>query len=270
MNSSRERLFLASRHWRNKMRKAYIAGNWKMNMTATEGREYAKALLAAVKEKGADVKMMVAPPFVTIPAVLEVLKDSPIIVAAQNMADHKSGAYTGEVSPLMLKDLGVNTVILGHSERRQYYGETNEIINGKILLALECGMDVVYCVGETLEEREAGKLEEVLSSQIEVGLKDVDASAMSHITIAYEPVWAIGTGKTASAEDADSAHLFIRETVERLYSNDIAENLIIQYGGSVKAGNVKALMAKENIDGALVGGASLSVEQFLPILTFNK
>lgn len=252
------------------MRKAYIAGNWKMNLTPSEGAAYASALKKACEQAGADVKIMIAPSFVSIPAVLEAVKGSDIIVAAQNMADHKSGAYTGEVSPLMLLDLGVKTVILGHSERRQYYGETNESINKKILLALELGMDVVYCVGETLEEREAGKLEEILSAQLAVGLKDVAPQDMSRITIAYEPVWAIGTGKTATPEDADDAHCFIRKTVASLYSKDIAEKLIIQYGGSVKAGNVKALMAKENIDGALVGGASLSVEQFLPIITYNK
>lgn len=252
------------------MRKAYIAGNWKMNMTPSEGKAYAAALRKACEEAGADVKIMIAPPFVTIPAVLEAVKGSNIIVAAQNMADHKSGAYTGEVAPAMLLDLGVKTVILGHSERRQYYGETNEIINGKVLLALEMGMDVDLCVGETLEEREGGKLEEVLEAQLRVGLKNVKAEEMDRITIAYEPVWAIGTGKTATPEDADVAHAYIRGVIASMYSKDIAEKLIIQYGGSVKAGNVKALMAKENIDGALVGGASLSVEQFLPIITFNK
>ena len=214
--------------------------------------------------------MMIAPPFVTIPAVLEAVKGTGIIVAAQNMNDHKSGAYTGEVSPEMLKDLGVNTVILGHSERRSYYGESDEFINRKVLLAIEEGMDVVLCVGETLEERESGRLEAVLSSQLEGDLKDVKASDMARITIAYEPVWAIGTGKTATPEDADSAHAFIRGRIAEMYSSDIAQNLIIQYGGSVNASNVKALMAKENIDGALVGGASLSVEKFLPIITFNK
>ena len=270
MNSSKERPFPASRHWRNKMRTPYIAGNWKMNMTPSEGAKYAAELRKAVEDAKADVKVMVAPPFVTIPAVVEALKGSSIIVAAQNMANHTSGAYTGEVAPAMLKDLGVNTVILGHSERRSYYAESDEFINSKVLLAIQEGMDVVLCVGETLEEREAGKLEEVLSRQIKVGLKDVSADQMSHITIAYEPVWAIGTGKTATPEDADSAHAFIRDTVKDLYNNDIAENLIIQYGGSVKANNVKALMAKENIDGALVGGASLSVDLFLPIITFDK
>ena len=251
-------------------RRPYIAGNWKMNLVPSEAKKYAAELAAAYKESGADCKCMIACPFVDLPGVVEAVKGSDIIVAAENMADHKSGAYTGEVSPLMLQDLGVNTVILGHSERRQYYGETNEVVNGKVLLALECGMDVDLCVGETLEEREGGKLEEVLTAQLEVGLKGVKPEEMAKITIAYEPVWAIGTGKTATPEDADNAHAFIRETVARLYSKDIAEKLIVQYGGSVKAENVKALMAKENIDGALVGGASLSVDKFLPIIAFNK
>ena len=251
-------------------RRPYIAGNWKMNLVPSEAKKYAAELAAAYKESGADCKCMIACPFVDLPGVVEAVKGSDIIVAAENMADHKSGAYTGEVSPLMLQDLGVNTVILGHSARRQYYGETNEVVNGKVLLALECGMDVDLCVGETLEEREGGKLEEVLTAQLEVGLKGVKPEEMAKITIAYEPVWAIGTGKTATPEDADNAHAFIRETVARLYSKDIAEKLIIQYGGSVKAENVKALMAKENIDGALVGGASLSVDKFLPIIAFNK
>ena len=241
-----------------------------MNMTPSKGAQFAKDLAETAAKAGADVKIMIAPPFVTIPAVAEAVKGTGIIVAAQNMNDHTSGAYTGEVAPDMLKDLGVNTVILGHSERRTYYKESDEFINKKVLLAIQEGMDVVLCVGETLEEREAGKLEQVLSTQLEGDLKDVSAADMKHITVAYEPVWAIGTGKTATPEDADSAHAFIRSKIAEMYSSDIAENLIIQYGGSVNASNVKALMAKENIDGALVGGASLSVEKFLPILTFNK
>lgn len=251
-------------------RKPYIAGNWKMNLTPSEAKKYATDLVKACKDSGTNVKVMIAPSFVSIPAVLEAVKDSDIIVAAQNMASHTEGAYTGEVSPLMLKDLGVNTVILGHSERRQYYGETDEIINSKVLLALKEKMDVILCVGETLLERESGKLEEVLKRQLEVGLKNVSELEMASITIAYEPVWAIGTGKTATPEDADNAHAFIRSTVASLFSKSIAEKLIIQYGGSVKSENVKALMAKENIDGALVGGASLSVDKFLPIIAYNK
>ena len=252
------------------MRRPYIAGNWKMNLTPSKGAEFAASLAAAVDKAGADVRVMVAPSFASLPAVLNAVKGSSITVAAQNMADHLSGAYTGEVSGEMLKDLGVNTVILGHSERRQYYGETDSIVNGKVKLALSLGMEVIMCIGETLEEREAGKLEEVLSRQVKVGLSDVSAEDMKSITIAYEPVWAIGTGKTATPEDADAAQAFIRGCVKDIYSEDVANNLIIQYGGSVKAGNVKALMAKENIDGALVGGASLTLEQFLPIVTFNK
>lgn len=252
------------------MRRPYIAGNWKMNLTPSEGKAYASALAEAVKKAGADCRVMIAPSFVSLPGVVEAVKGSDITVSAQNMADHLSGAYTGEVSPEMLLDIGVNTVILGHSERRQYYGETDEIINGKVLLAISLKMEVILCVGETLEERESGKLEEVLKRQIEIGLKDVLPAEMDKITIAYEPVWAIGTGRTATPEDADAAHAFIRRTVAALYSDDIANNLIIQYGGSVKPGNVRALMAKENIDGALVGGASLKLDDFLPIITFNK
>ncbi|WP_319755764.1 triose-phosphate isomerase [uncultured Sphaerochaeta sp.] len=250
------------------MRKPYIAGNWKMNMTPSEGAAFAKELAKAVE--GTNTKVMVAPPYVTIPAVLEALKGSEIIVAAQNMSDNLKGAFTGEVSATMLKDLGVTNVILGHSERRALYGETDAFINRKVLLALAEGMDVDLCIGETLEEREAGKLEEVLSRQVEEGLKGVSAEQMKHITLAYEPVWAIGTGKTATPEDADAAHAYVRSLVEKLYNKGVAEELIIQYGGSVKASNVKALMSKEHIDGALVGGASLSVEQFLPIVNFDK
>ena len=250
------------------MRKPYIAGNWKMNMTPSEGKAFAKELVKALE--GSSVKVMVAPPFVTIPAVLEAVKGSSIIVAAQNMSDNLSGAFTGEVSAKMLKDLGVTNVILGHSERRALYQENDQFINRKVLLALSEGMDVDLCIGETLEEREAGKLEEVLTRQVTEGLKGVSAEQMKHITLAYEPVWAIGTGKTATPEDADAAHAFVRSLVAKLYTKGVAEELIIQYGGSVKASNSKALMSKEHIDGALVGGASLSVEQFLPIVKFDK
>ncbi len=250
------------------MRKPYIAGNWKMNMTPSEGKAFAAELVKALE--GSSVKVMIAPPFVTIPAVLEAVKGSSVIVAAQNMSDNLSGAYTGEVSAKMLKDLGVTNVILGHSERRALYQENDQFINRKVLLALSEGMDVDLCIGETLEEREAGKLEEVLTRQVTEGLKGVSAEQMKHITLAYEPVWAIGTGKTATPEDADAAHAFVRSLVAKLYTKGVAEELIIQYGGSVKASNAKALMSKEHIDGALVGGASLSVEQFLPIVNFDK
>jgi triosephosphate isomerase len=250
------------------MKQAYIAGNWKMNMTPSEGAAFAKELAKAIEGTGS--KVMVAPPFVTIPAVLKAAKGSALIVAAQNMANHESGAYTGEVSPLMLKDLGVNDVILGHSERRSIYGESDKVINEKLLLALKHDMNVVFCIGETLEERESGRLEEVLERQVRVGLAGVKGDQMKKITIAYEPVWAIGTGKTATPDDANDAHAFVRRVVEKLFSKGVAEATVIQYGGSVKASNAKALMSMPHIDGALVGGASLSLEQFLPIVNFDK
>ena len=246
------------------MRNLYIAGNWKMNMVPSEAAKYAKELAAATKN--AKVKVMIAPTFVCLPAVVEAVKGSNIIVSAQNVNDHEKGAYTGEVSCAMLKDIGVNAVILGHSERRQYYGETNEFINKKVLFALANGLEVDLCVGETLAEREAGKLEEVLSAQVNVGLEGVTAEQMKHVTIAYEPVWAIGTGKTATPADANAAHAFIRSLIEKKFGKAVAENQIIQYGGSVKPANVRELMSCEHIDGALVGGASLTLEQFLPII----
>ncbi len=249
------------------MRNVCIAGNWKMNMSPSEGAAFAKALAEAVKD--ASVRVVVAPPFVTISSVVSAVKGSVIEVGAQNMSDQLSGAYTGEVSAPMLKESGVSIVILGHSERRALYGETDAFINRKVKLALEQDLDVILCVGETLEEREAGKLEEVLKRQVVEGLRDISAQSMARIIVAYEPVWAIGTGKTATPDDANSAHAFIRSEIEKLYGKSVAESLIIQYGGSVKPSNVKDLMAMEHIDGALVGGASLSVEQFAPIVRYN-
>lgn len=246
------------------MRQLYIAGNWKMNLVPSQAAKYASELAAATKD--AKVKVMIAPTYVCLPAVVEAVKGSNVIVAAQNVNDHEKGAYTGEISCAMLKDIGVNTVILGHSERRQYYGETNEFINKKVLFALESGMDIDLCVGETLEEREGGRLEKVLADQINIGLEGVTEEQMAHVTIAYEPVWAIGTGKTATPEDANAAHAYIRSLIEKKFSKAVAEKQIIQYGGSVKPSNVKELMACEHIDGALVGGASLTLEQFLPII----
>lgn len=246
------------------MRKPYIAGNWKMNLTPSQGAQLARRLAAELKD--VDVKVMIAPSFASLPAVLEAVKGSNIIVAAQNVSDKANGAFTGEVSCEQLKDLGINDVIIGHSERRSYYGEDDEWINRKVLFALSQGMNIVLCIGETLEERQGGRLEEVLSRQVKVGLRCVGADDMPRITLAYEPVWAIGTGVTATADDADGAHSFVRGLIESLYGKVIAENTIIQYGGSVKPSNSKELLARKNIDGALVGGASLSVENFVPIV----
>ncbi len=250
------------------MRSYFIAGNWKMNKTVSEALELVNGLKAGLD--GVEHRVMVAPPFTALSAVSEAVKGSQIIVGAQNMSDNESGAHTGEVSVHMLKDLGVEVVILGHSERRAIYGEDDAFINRKVKLAISQGLEVILCVGETLEEREAGKAEAVVEKQLEGGLKDVGPAELAKVTIAYEPVWAIGTGKTATPADADAIHKSIREKITALYSKDAAEKIIIQYGGSVKPDNAAELMGMENIDGALVGGAALKTETFLPIVKFDK
>jgi len=249
------------------MRNYFIAGNWKMHKTVSESVALAKELKA--KLAGSKEKIMIAPAFTALSAVSEVVKGSNILLGAQNMGPEEQGAHTGEVSVLMLEDIGVKVVILGHSERRHTYLESDELVNKKVLLALKHGLEVVLCVGETLEEREGGKLEAVVGTQVKKGLAGVAASELSKITIAYEPVWAIGTGKTATPEDADSVHAYIRKVFAGLYGEGAAKSLCIQYGGSVKAENAAQLMAKANIDGALVGGASLKVESFAPIVNFR-
>ncbi len=242
----------------------YIAGNWKMNKLTADAAELAKAIIEGSRNSNA--KVMIAPPFTALAEVAKITKGTKVLLGAQNMSNALSGAHTGEISVEMLKDLGVDTVILGHSERRIIYGETDEFINSKIKLALSQGMEVVFCVGETLEEREAGKADDVVCSQVVNGLKDIPESDLKSITVAYEPVWAIGTGKTATAEDADSIHKVIRDKLADMYSDNAASRMIIQYGGSVKPENAASLLSMENIDGALVGGASLKPELFLPII----
>ena len=247
------------------MRKYFFAGNWKMNKTPSEAGQYASQLAGLLK----DVKhrTLLAPAFVAIPAVAAALKHSSILVGAQNMSQAESGAYTGEVSPAMLLDIGVDVVIIGHSERRSIFVENDELINSKVKLALAKDLEVILCVGETLEEREGGMLENVIKRQLGAGLKDVDD--LSGVTIAYEPVWAIGTGKTATPKDANEVHAFIRRILAVAYSQQTADAIIIQYGGSVKPSNVRELMAMENIDGALVGGASLNANDFVAIANFD-
>jgi triosephosphate isomerase len=247
-------------------RQYYIAGNWKMNKTRAEAVELAKALVEGLK--GGEHKYLAAPPFTALEAVGAVVKGSNVRLGAQDVAAEEQGAHTGEVSVLMLKDLGVQTVILGHSERRHIYKEDDALINKKVKLALKHGLEVILCVGETLEERENGQAEVVCESQIIWGLSGVAKDALANVVIAYEPVWAIGTGKTATPEDADAIHAYIRKTIDRLYGADAAAEIVIQYGGSVKSDNAAQLMAKENIDGALVGGASLKADSFLPIAKF--
>ena len=244
-----------------------MAGNWKMNNTRSESLELVKELLENGSFKN---KVLVAPPFTSLDAVSKAVAGTDLILGAQNMAVTESGAHTGETSVLMLKDIGVQAVILGHSERRAIYGETDEIINAKIHLALKHNLEVIFCVGESLEEREKGIAEKIVKDQVLNGLKDISEAQLDYITIAYEPVWAIGTGKTASPDDADDIHSVIRKQIEELFSKNAAGNIIIQYGGSVKPSNVKELMAKPNIDGALVGGAALKAETFIPIMEYNK
>ena len=249
------------------MRKPYIAGNWKMHKTVSESVELARELAEGLKYS--PNKLMVAPPFTALAAVRAALAGTGILLGAQNMASEVEGAHTGEVSVRMLKDLGVDAVIIGHSERRHVYGESDELINTKVRLALSEDVEVVLCVGETLDEREAGSVEQVVGTQLAAGLRGVEGDSLEQVTIAYEPVWAIGTGKTATPEDADAVHQYIRSWFTDTYSADAATRMIIQYGGSVKPDNIGALMGMENIDGALVGGASLKAETFIPISRFN-
>ncbi len=250
------------------MRSYFIAGNWKMHKTVAESVALARELLVALKD--CKEQVMIAPAFTALQSVREAIKGSLLMLGAQNMGPDVQGAHTGEISPLMLKDLGVEVVILGHSERRHSYFETDELINKKVLLALEHDLLPILCVGETLAEREGGNLETVVGSQVRDGLKGVSLEKLGKVTIAYEPVWAIGTGKTATPEDADSVHAYIRKVLTGIYNADAAKAMVIQYGGSVKPDNVAELMAKPNIDGALVGGASLKVEQFTPIVRFRS
>lgn len=249
------------------MRSYYIAGNWKMHKTVGEAVDLAKALVTALS--GCKEKIMIAPAFTSLAAVSGVLRGTNLILGAQNMAVEEQGAHTGEISVLMLKDLGVRAVILGHSERRHTYGEGDGLVNRKVRLALAHGLEPILCVGETLEEREAGRLETVIGTQVREGLRDVSGADFARVTLAYEPVWAIGTGKTASPEDADAVHAYIRRVLAELYGDAAAKSACIQYGGSVKADNVAALMGMPNIDGALVGGASLKPESFVPIAKFR-
>jgi len=245
------------------MRTYFIAGNWKMHKTAAEAVALATDI---VKElKGGPHKYMIAPSFTALDAVSKVVKGTNILLGAQNMSTDEQGAHTGEVSVLQLKDLGVQVVILGHSERRHTYKEDDAMINKKVKLALSHGLEVILCVGELLEEREAGKAEKVCEEQTRKGLVGVSAEDLKKVTIAYEPVWAIGTGKTATPEDADAIHAFIRKIIGDMYGAAAAEAMIIQYGGSMKAENAQALLAKKNIDGGLIGGAALKVDTFKPI-----
>ena len=244
-------------------RTTYIAGNWKMNTNKADALALAKALVERLKGKSG--KFMIGVPFVYLDAVGAVVKGSNILLGAQDVAATGNGAHTGEVSTEMLKDLGVSTVILGHSERRHEIGESDELINRKVRRALADGLDVVLCIGELLSEREAGEAEQVCAFQLSAGLAGVSEEQLAHVTIAYEPVWAIGTGKTATPADAQAIHRFCRDHIAKLYGRKAADGIIIQYGGSMKPENAKELLAQEDIDGGLIGGASLKADSFAAI-----
>jgi triosephosphate isomerase (TIM) len=239
-----------------------------MHKTIKEACDLAASLVENLKNCSHTI--MVAPPFTALSAVKETVKGSGVLVGAQNMCSVESGAHTGEVSVLMLKDLGVEIVILGHSERRHVYAETNSLINEKVKLALSHELEVILCVGELIEERESGKAEAVVEQQLQMGLAGVSESSLKSVTIAYEPVWAIGTGKTATPDDANAMHAYIRKVLSGLYSKKAGDDMVIQYGGSVKPANIKSLMAMPDLDGALVGGASLDAESFTAIARFDE
>ena len=251
------------------MRRPFIAGNWKLHKTLAESRDLAQQLFVGT----ADVKdrdIVIAPVFTALAAVTQIVGDTHIGLAAQNCYPADQGAFTGEVSPALLKDAGCGYVIIGHSERRQLFAETDEFINQKVHKCLETGLNPILCIGETLEERETDQMLEVLTRQVKGGLAGLTTAQMEQIVIAYEPIWAIGTGKTATDEQAQEAHSFIRGLVQGLFTPEVAAAVRILYGGSVKPGNVDGLMAQADIDGALVGGASLNAEDFLRIIKFQS
>ena len=246
------------------MRKYVIAGNWKMNKNPQEATQLIEAIKPLVKEAACDV--VVGVPFVDLTAALEAVKGSKIGVAAQNCHWEKSGAYTGEISADMLTSMGVGYVILGHSERRTYFGDTDVTVQKRVRAALDAGLTVILCVGEYLEQREQGVTGEVVAMQTKIALGSVSQEELSRIIIAYEPVWAIGTGRTATAQQANEVCALIRDTIASLYSWDVADNVVIQYGGSMNAGNAAELLAQPDVDGGLIGGASLKPQDFATIV----
>ena len=248
------------------MRKKVIAGNWKMNNDLSESQNLISKLISGLSNEKVNCDVIVCPPFTSLSEANSLLKKSIIKLGAQNMYFEENGAFTGEISASMLKNTGCEYVILGHSERRTIFGETDQVINKKIKKALQSDLLPIFCVGESLQERESEVTNDIIKRQITEGLKNISSAEMQKIIIAYEPVWAIGTGKTASPQQAEDVHAFIRELVKSLYSNEIAEGLVIQYGGSVKPDNAKELLSQKDIDGALVGGACLKSESFIEII----
>mgnify|MGYP001057401513 CR=1 FL=1 len=249
------------------MRRKVIAGNWKMNMLPNEAIEYIQAFEPMVKESKAEIILCV--PYTDLFYCLMNAQGTNIKIGAQNMHFAENGAYTGEISGKMLKSIGVEYVIIGHSERRQYFNETDETVNKKIKAAFENELKPIVCVGETLEQRESGKTESIITSQTRLALEGLTEEQVKNTIIAYEPIWAIGTGKTATSEDANNSIKAIRAEIKRLYGDDVADEVIIQYGGSVKSSNAKELFSTSDIDGGLVGGASLKPDEFSKIVNYD-
>lgn len=250
------------------MRKPILAANWKMNIGPKETEDFLAAFTSKLGQLAQKADIVIAPPFTSIPAAVSALEGTTSIqIAAQNVSDKDNGAFTGEVSTTMLRELFVHYVIIGHSERRTLYGECDGIINAKIKKARQANMKPIFCIGETLEERDNGQLESVLTRQITEGLRDIEPQDLKEITIAYEPVWAIGTGRTATAQQAQEAHAFVRSVIAGLYGQELADKVRIQYGGSMKPGNAAELIAQPDIDGGLIGGASLEPQSFIDLIT---
>ena len=250
------------------MRKPIIAGNWKMNMTPSKAKELVTDLIPLVKDAACDV--VVCPPYVDIALVAELVKGTNIQVGAQNIHWAEKGAFTGEISAAMLKEAGAAYAIIGHSERRQYFGETDATVNSRTKAALAAGIVPIICVGESLEQRENGETDAVVSGQVKADLADIPGEAVAGLVIAYEPIWAIGTGKTATDEQANETIGLIRETIASLYGQAVADQVRIQYGGSMNPKNVKGLMAQPQIDGGLIGGASLKAADFAQVVNYDK
>ena len=248
------------------MRKNIVAGNWKMNTTLQEGVALAEEVNAALADRKANCDVIICVPFTHLASIAAKIDQKKLGLGAENCADHEKGAYTGEVSAAMVASTGATYVILGHSERRQYYGETAEMLRAKVALALANGLTPIFCIGEVLEERDANKHFDVVKAQIVDGLFNLSAEDFGKIILAYEPVWAIGTGKTATADQAEEMHAHIRKTVEEKYGKEVAENTSILYGGSCKPSNAKELFAKPDVDGGLIGGASLKCADFMGIV----
>ncbi len=249
------------------MRKVIIAGNWKMNKTVSESVEFIEELKKEELDK--EVECVVCAPFISLERMSVASKNTAIKLGAQNVSQYDNGAYTGEISTSMLKDLNMEYVILGHSERRQYFLETNEVINQKVQKVLSSKMTPILCVGETLEERESGKMNDVIATQIKEGLANLSFEQAKGVVVAYEPIWAIGTGKTATSDQANEMAMFIRKQLRKLFQ-DVAEDISILYGGSVKPNNIKEIMVQSDIDGALVGGAALKVDSFAELVNYHK